>query len=186
MSILSLLPTKQAKSKHLTLPGFEDNVDRYLSATRILEHAEADQALVKEALQAPIREHFFRSNHGLAAPMKSVRLPGNLGSVLVSFSALWSPKVEQPALPPTMLREQFTISVKGDEIPPEKAEPFVRALLALAAEHGVSDAISAKAKRVPVPAFAELRHRDLTVEQNLALEESGLGTRVSWKVEVAS
>ena len=39
---------------------------------------------------------------------------------------------------------------------------------------------------VPVPAFAELRHRDLTVEQNLALEEAGLGTRVSWKVEVAS
>ena len=183
MSILNILPSKSPKSKHLLLPGLENQIDRYLSATRILEHAEADQALVKEALAQPVREHFFRANHGLAAPCKSVRLPGNLGSVLVSFSSIWNPKTEQPALPATMLREQFTIAIKGDEIPPEKAEPFVKALLALAAEHGVSDAITAKAKRVPVPAFAELRHRDLTVEQNLALEAEGLGTRVSWKVE---
>lgn len=183
MSILNLLPLKQAKAKHLVLPGHADTVDRYLSATRILDHAEADQKAVKESLAEPIREHFFRSNAGLAAPMKSVQLVGNQGSVLVSFNALWNPSAETIPLPPEMLREQFTIKVKSEDIPPEKQEAFVKALLALAEQHGVSNAISATAKRVPVPAFADLRHRSLTPEQNMALENQGLGTRMSWRVQ---
>ena len=201
MSILNLLPLKQTKAKHLVLPSTTmiqlsqpgtpeilqlssaDATDRYLAATRILDHAEADQKAVKESLTEPVRELYFRSNAGLASPMKSVQLVGNQGSVLVSFNALWNPSAETLPLPPDMLREQFTIKVKSEDIPPEKQESFVKALLALAAQHGVSDAISATAKRVPVPAFADLRHRSLTPEQNIALENEGLGTRMSWRVQ---
>ena len=183
MSILSILPTKAAKAKYPTLTGHTDAVDRYLSATRILEHAEADQLLVKEALAAPVREAYFRANAGLASPGKSVQLVGNQGTVLVSFGALWNPRVEAPPIPPEYVREQFTVTVKGDEIPPEKQEPFVKDLLALAERYGIGSAIKAKAQRVPVAAFAELRHRLLTPEANAALEEGGLGTRVSWKVQ---
>lgn len=183
MSILSLLPSKSAKAKYPVLAGHADAVDRFLSATRILEHAEADQAAVKEALAEPVRLAYFRANAGLASPGKSLQLVGNQGSVLVSFSALWNPKVETIPIPPEYVREQFSVTVKGDEIPPEKQEPFVRELLALAEKYGVAGAIKAKAQRVPVAAFAELRHRLLTPEANSALETEGLGTRVSWKVQ---
>ena len=127
MSILNLLPTKTAKAKNLILPpGHADSIDRYLAATRILEHAESDQASVKENLTDAVRDAFFKGNAGLAAPMKSIQLVGNQGTVLVSFASQWAPKAEEIPLPPELIREQFTLSIKSDEIPPEKQEPLDR------------------------------------------------------------
>lgn len=153
----------------------------WMAARASLAAAESRLEVAELALKPLVTRGWFEMNHGKATPDTSLKVPvAGQGSVLVSFAAAW--RGGEGVLPDTLLREKWELKVKGDEIPPEKADQFITELLALAEKHGVTSAVSAKSGKAPIQGFNELRHTALSVEENLNAESNGLGTRTTMKV----
>lgn len=156
---------------------------RYLTADALEKAAKARKESVKGALLPKLRRAWFEANYKAAKSRASLAIvtPGK-GELQISFSASWSPKDGVvAALPADLTRTSFEITIDGDELPADKASTFVTELSALAARLGVSTAVKAKVVTVPSPGFGTLRHHRLSVEQNLALEDAGLGTKITFK-----
>jgi len=182
MSILGTLPIKPTKgTEHLTLNAPAE-AEAWVRAKHAAQAADAQLDIAAAGLETPARALFFAANAGRAKPVGSIEAAGTSGRVLISYANAYAAKGGVTLLPADLIRERFTLRINGDAIPADKAPGFVNDLLALAARHGVPDAITATGGLAPVPTFGELRHVRLTPAQNLAAEAAGLGTRVSFRL----
>jgi hypothetical protein len=176
--------TAAKKNEAVNLNDCAPIADSWLAAKEAAKVAEATLQMAAEALSAIACPAWIAGNTGKASPASSVLVAGTEGSALVSFAGIYACKGGTEMLPETLVRRKWSLSVDGDAIPAEKADAFVEALLKLAADHGLSDAVGAKVvERYPVADFGIRRFRDLTPEQNAAVEAAGLGTRVSIRVK---
>ena len=185
MSILNLLNAKPAggKGKSPAIPATvgNDAAEKYIAAKKDLDAAEANVEVIKAEIYPAARRAYLEGNRGRSVPDDAVEWSTPSGRLRASFGTIWEAKPEAiGALPQAVVRERFTIAIKGDEMSPATAAAFVPALLALAAAHGVK--VEAKGGLYPVPEFNARRHSLLSPEENLRVEELGLGTRITLRI----
>lgn len=185
MSILSILNAKPAggKGKSPAIPTAIaiDTAEKYISAKKDLDAAEANVEVLKAKIYPAARRAYLEGNRGRSVPDDAVEWQTPSGRLRASFGTIWDAKPEAiGALPQAVVRERFTIAIKGDKMSPATAAAFVPALLALAAAHGVK--VEAKGDLYPVPEFNSRRHSLLSPEENLRIEELGLGTRITLRI----
>jgi hypothetical protein len=183
MSILKTLNAKPAASKaagKMTLETLEAAAaaGEWLAAKAVTVEAEARLEVAETALKPIATRAWFEGNAGKAKPESSILIPSNNGTAMVTFAATWTARGGLDLLPAELVREKWAIKIDGDKIPAAVAEAFASELMALAAKHGVSEAVTAKGGPAPVSHFGEVRHT-LPVETNLAAEAAGLGTRIT-------
>lgn len=185
MSILSILNAKPAggkgKSPAISATVGTDVAEKYIAAKKDLDAAEANAEVLKAEIYPAARRAYLDGNRGRSVPDDAVEWRTPSGVLRASFGALWTAKPEAiGALPQAVVRERFTIAIDGDEMSPATAAAFVPALLQLAATYGVK--VEAKGGLYPVPEFNARRHSLLSPEENLRIEELGLGTRITLRV----
>lgn len=185
MSVLTKLNVGKPRSREaitLANPEAAAIAAEWVEAKHQSQAAEAALDIAASKLTPLTRVAWLHGNTGLSKPVNSVEVPSAAGIVLASYASVWSPKGGIELVPPDLRCERFTIRVSGDKVPAAKAEEFVSRLLALAAEMGCEDAVSATGAVAPVPEFNTVRHTRLTVAENLRAEELGLSTRVSLRL----
>jgi hypothetical protein len=121
---------------------------------------------------------YFTTNHGRAEIPSSISIPSSKGEVLVTFANRYPLLKDESGLVPVLgeavgehFRQTFELSIKGDKLPSDKTQELMDRLQELFAEFGCVDALEVKEGLKPVDTFHASRHRLLTPEQNLTLEQ---------------
>ena len=153
-------------------------------AARILERTEQFEALKgaletdKAELKFMVAPYYFQVNHGRQEIPSSVSINSPNGEVLVTFQNRYTQLPDESALLPilggqcgTHFRQSFELKIKGDKLPSDKTQELLDRLQNLFAEFGATDALEVKEGVKPVDTFHADRHRLLTPEQNMALEQ---------------
>lgn len=151
---------------------------------RIIKRSDEFDAL-KSALETDKAElrmiatpYYFKTNHGRSEAPSSIIINSPAGEVLVTFQNKY-PKLDSEVPVEAILRDRtgkffgqsFDFTIKGDKLPRDKAQELIDELQQLFAKYMAVDALEVKDCIKPHSTFHEARHLELTVEENLALEE---------------
>lgn len=166
---------------YIRTPEAAAAAEEMLAAKDDLDRAKAREEVAKSVIIPMALEAWTTANDKRSDPETSVRIPTNDGpGALVMFQGLWTPKGDAMAQVPNDLKvSTVQIKIDTDKIPPAAVQPFIAGILKLAADCGCSDAIQASGGFRPVKTFNAQRFHRFTPQQNLALEQAGLGTRVA-------
>ena len=173
---------EETKTAYPVMPDADGKVAEI--AARILERTETFEALKgaletdKAELKFMVAPHYFAVNHGRHEVPSSVAVNSPKGEVLVTFQNRYSQLPDESGLLPilgeecgTHFRQSFELKIKGDKLPADQTQELLDRLQNLFAEFGATDALEVKEGVKPVETFHAARHRLLTPEQNLALEQ---------------
>lgn len=151
--------------------------ESWRTAKVAFDAAESSKAIAEASLKPACFPVWIRENHGRANPESSVRIMTPSGKVTCSFQARWNPKGElgPMGVPSKFITRRSSIELNVDEIPEEKKEEVVAALIKVVTDLGCEKAISSKYTEYPNALFEAGRHT-LSPETNLAIEMAGLGT----------
>ena len=177
------IPKAKEKTAYPTLPDPQGHAADI--AARIIERTAQFDAL-KGALETDKAElkfmalgHWFEVNHGRHEAPSSVAVASPGGEVLVTFQNRYSMLADETALLPVLggrtsqfFRESFEIKIKGDALPADHAQVLVDALQQLFAQYGAEAALELKAGVKPTTEFHAARHLNLTVAENIALDNA--------------
>lgn len=145
---------------------------------------EAEIELLEAEIKPKARAKYFEANAGVPEPYQRLRL----GETLILFSEVYAKK-EEPKLAESLPAEvidtltdlEVQIAVDANKVPNDKAGEFVEGLLKLASKCDCESAVKVSTVRSLTNGFNTARHTALTPEQNLALENQGLSTRITIK-----
>lgn len=177
--------TKKAKGKATEYPIMPDPDGKlaqyaaaYLRNKVKLEAAEAEVESMRPRIIDMTFPYWCRYNNARSESTNlSVQSPE--GELLVvpidKYSAADVPKVAS-ICGPDVLKQQFkpkvTITIKSDNLPEGPAtQVLFNELIALFTRHGQAGALDIRQQVVPRKGFVDLRHRILSPEQNLQLNE---------------
>ncbi|HEV2327630.1 MAG TPA: hypothetical protein VGY56_02450 [Verrucomicrobiae bacterium] len=183
--------TKKTESAKTAYPVMPDTRDSAALAARILKRTEEFEQL-KGALETDKAElkmlaapHYFNVNHGRHEVPSSVAVHAKdeegkfVGEVLVTFQNRYSMLPDESAVQPILgeltekfFRQSFELKIKGDKLPEDKTQELMDELQALFNKYNATDAIEVTEGVKPTKDFHEARHLDLSVEQNLQLEQA--------------
>ncbi|HUE37663.1 MAG TPA: hypothetical protein VMO20_09750 [Candidatus Acidoferrum sp.] len=183
--------TKKTESAKTAYPVMPDTRDSALLAARILKRTEEFEAL-KGALETDKAElkmlaapHYFTVNHGRHEVPSSVAVNAKdedgkvIGEVLVTFQNRYSMLPDEAGVEPILgertgefFRQSFELKIKGDKLPEDKTQELMDELQALFTKYNATDAIEVKEGVKPTKEFHDARHLELSVEQNLQLEQA--------------
>ena len=154
-------------------------------AARIIERTEQLDAITgaletdKKELRCLTTPFYFQNAHGKADVASSVSVPSPSGEVLVTFQNRYKAIPDENAVLPVLgdktglyFKQAFTLTIDGDKLPVDQAGELLNELQGLFARFNATDALSVKETVKPVPDFHARRHLELTLEQNLALDEA--------------
>jgi hypothetical protein len=120
------------------------------------------------------KPEWFRFFHGRAADSSMVVSVAGRDVNLI-FQARYASKADADALAALGVGEHFalrtTLQIDMEKMPEEKQQEFVDAIVALAEEHGVSEALTAKQALAPKAGVHAQRHILFTPEQNMKIDE---------------
>lgn len=163
----------------------------YIAAKGQEDDALARKSLVEAVLKPKLLRFWLAGNVGRATPETSVRAMVPVGNppvpakLTASFAAQWYPtagvNLAAIGIPKDLVRRKLTLTIDGDEIPEDKIEGVVEAIMKALTDAGCASALSYKLIDYPKTEFAVARHGRLTPEQNEAIEVGGLNTRCSIK-----
>lgn len=202
---MNLTQFKKAGSRSTAIPqpDTDPNVQKLAALRARIKDLESELEPVRLAVTEQAREVWLAHNRNSPDPRSTVQYGD---AFRVTFSAQWS----NPEVLPEEFRTR-KIGFKLDSAPVEDQPGLVSALRKLAVDFpglkvsiglDVSEVtkpdgldtrllamqakfpglgIEVKEAWAPVPDFDVRRHRDLTPKQNLDLERSGLGTKVTIK-----
>lgn len=146
-----------------------DEVDALTSAL------DTDKAELK-MLATPF---WFQHLHGKPEIPSSLSVPSPAGEVLITFANRYKQLPDESSLFPILgeragqfFRQAFELKISGDKIPAHVAPQLIEELQLLFHKYQAGDAVTVKDYIKPVDGFHEARHRELTIEQNLQLEQA--------------
>ena len=171
-----------------SLPVFpDDNKEAARIAARIIERSakfdelEGQLKTDKAELKMLVAPHYFTINHGKGEIPSSIAVNSPSGEVLVCFQNRYSKLPDEEPLAAVLdaehiakyFQQTFEIKISGAKLPqdPEVCQTLMNELQELFARHQASDALEASEGIAPKKNFHEDRHRELSVSQNLALEQ---------------
>lgn len=183
--------TKKTESAKTAYPVMPDTRDSAALAARILKRTEEFEQL-KGALETDKAElkllaapHYFTVNHGRHEVPSSVAVHAKdeegkfIGEVLVTFQNRYSMLPDEAGIQPILgdltekfFRQSFELKIKGDKLPEDQTQELMDELQALFNKYNATDAIEVTEGVKPTKEFHEARHLDLSVEQNLQLEQA--------------
>jgi hypothetical protein len=172
-------------------PVMPDTRDSATLAARILQRTEELEALAgaletdKAELKMLATPHYFTVNHGRHEVPSSIAVTAKdddgktVGEVLVTFQNRYSLLPDESGLLPILgertgefFRQSFELKIKGDKLPEDRTQELMDELQALFAKFNATDAVEVKEGVKPTKEFHAARHLELSVEQNLALEQT--------------
>jgi len=174
--------SEDTRTAYPVMPKTRDSdevVDRILDRTEQLEALTGALETDKAELKSMATPCYFSVNHGRHEVPSSIACLGKSGrEVVVTFQNRY------PLLPDesgvlailgegrcgTHFRQSFELKIKGDKLPEDKTQQLMDELQALFARYGAGDALELKEGVKPVANFHELRHLQLSVAENLALD----------------
>ena len=175
----------ETDSRTESIPWDNPEAVKLISKFRKHKEEEKDAKAAKELVQAEIKplaiEFWARSNRGLPTPINRLEIDGGSVSFADSYGTSKPALAVVATLPKALLRQVVDISIDGDLIPSQIAADFARDLIALRDKYKVGKAMKIEVRHAPSLTFATDRHQKLTPEQNLELENRGLGTRITIK-----
>lgn len=152
---------------------------RIIQRTAELEAIEGALETDKAELKMMATPFYFRNAHGKGDVASSVAVPSPAGEVLVTFQNRYKMLPDETALIPVLgdrvgacFKQSFDLKIEGDKLPLAGADELLAELQELFAKHNATDALSVKECIKPLPDFHVRRHLELTVEQNLALDQA--------------
>lgn len=180
--------TEPAKTAYPLMPETRDSA---ALAARILKRTEEFEAL-KGALETDKAElkmlaapHYFTANHGRHEVPSSVAVHAKdedgkvIGEVLVTFQNRYPMLPDEAAVAPILgertgefFRQSFELKIKGDKLPEDRTQELMDELQELFNKYNATDAIEVREGVKPTKEFHEARHLELSVEQNLQLEQA--------------
>ena len=120
------------------------------------------------------KPEWFRFFHGRGDAGSSMIVSVDGRDVSLIFQKRYSTKADANALAALGVAEHFavttTLQIDMEKMPEEKQQPFIDAIVALAQEHGVTEAISVKQALQPKPGVHAQRHILFTPEQNIEID----------------
>lgn len=166
-------------------PVFPDpNGQAAIIAARIQERLDQFEALEsalktdKAELSLMTAPFYFQTNHGRAEIPSSVSVHSPRGEVLVTFQNRYPALSHEAAVVGVLgdrtgefFEQTFDLKISSDKLPQDAAQDFINALFALCDQFHCPDALVVKEGVKPTKTFHEARHRELTVEQNLTLQQ---------------
>jgi hypothetical protein len=176
---------KDTKTAYPVLP--DENGQAGEIAARIIERQEQFEALEgalktdKAELKQICTPFYFEVNRSRREIPSSIAVNSLNGEVLVTFQNRYSLLPDEAGVVTIIgdgdllgkcFRQSFEVKIKSDKLADDKQQEFIERLQALAVELGCMDAIEVKEGVKPTKEFHEARHTDLTVEQNLQLEQA--------------
>ena len=179
---------KEDKTAYPLMPETRDSA---VLAARILKRTEEFEAL-KGALETDKAElkmlatpHYFTVNHGRHEVPSSIAVTAKdddgkiVGEMLVTFQNRYSLLPDESAVAPILgermgefFRQSFELKIQGDKLPEDKTQDLMDELQALFAKYNATDAIEVKEGVKPTKEFHAARHLELSVEENLALDQA--------------
>ena len=133
----------------------------------------------KKELRCLVTPFYFNHSHGKHDVASSVSISSPNGEVLAGFQNRYKQLPDERSLLPLLgekagqyFKQSFDLKIEGDKLPMDKAEALIAELQALFAKYNATDALSAKEFVKPLSDFHARRHLELTVDQNLAIEEA--------------
>lgn len=183
LDILAGITKPAAKSAAKVYPTIPDP-DKSLAAIADQLAGEIDEYKALEAsvstLKAEIialgRQHFYTANHGKADPASSVEARGAKHIILCTFQNRYMGSANAEAVTAIIgedaeryFRQSFSLKIDGDLLPADDANEIISKLAAVLAEHGCSEALSAKAAITPTKEYHTARHK-YDPEVNLELD----------------
>lgn len=173
-------PATQAGEITLTTPKAAEIAATFLRAKTEEEATKARLDVACEDLRTVARRAYFEGNHGRHDPESSVYIPAaGGGTARVTFMAVWRSESGVDLIPADLRCEAVRGRIAFDQIPSDKAPAFLQGVLQLAHSLGLDDAVKISGGLRPVPSFNLLRHTRLSVQENMHLEDVGLGTQAN-------
>jgi hypothetical protein len=182
---------KKKEDTKTAYPVMPDTRDSAELAARILQRTEEFEAL-KGALETDKAElkllatpHYFTVNHGRHEVPSSIAVNAKdedgkiIGEVLVTFQNRYSILPDEAGVQPILgertgefFRQCFDLKIAGDKLPEDKVQELMDELQTLFSKYNASDAIEVKEGVKPVKEFHAARHLELSVADNLALDQA--------------
>ena len=179
-------PAKKESSK-TSYPVFDDpNAEQVTAiAARIRERQDQIEALTgaqetdKAELKMFVAPFYFTVNRGKAEPPSSISVPSEKGEVLVTFQNRYKKITDEAPIAQvigqenleTYFRACFSLTIKGEELPADKAQDIVDAIQAVLQEHHALGALDIKEEVKPTSDFHIRRHSLFTPDVNVQLEQ---------------
>jgi len=143
-----------------------------------LDALETSVTIKKAELKGMASAFYFTHHHGLHEIPSSIEARNGERQVLVSFQNRYKVVPDEAPLIALLgeertarfFRQGFDLKISGDKIPAAVADTLIEGVVALFAEHGASEALTAISGIKPTKEFHTARHSALTVEENAALE----------------
>ena len=121
---------------------------------------------------------YFTQASGKVDVASSVSAASPAGEVLITFPNRYGRLESEAALLPilgeqtsTFFRQAFALEIDGDKLPAEKAQELLNELQQLFARYHAAEALKVKEGIKPVPDFHTVRHKFLSPQQNLAINQ---------------
>lgn len=151
--------------------------DWYRETRQAADRINHPQKTDKAELKMFVSPFYFRVNQNKADPPSSIVVKSEAGEVLVTYPNRYSKLENEDALAPILgddlsryVRQSFTLSIKGEELPVGQEQEVVDAIQALLEAYGALGALEVKEELKPTPDFHTARLRQFTPEQNMAIE----------------
>lgn len=171
-------PAKRSKYPFITGPGIEKLADRIVELQDKFDAvADPFKAAKLELIELGFPQ-FFEVNAGMMEPPSSMIARGTKGGARVTFKDQFNAGDKAaitallgPTVAAEWFRQQWSIKIDGDQIPPARAGEFIKDLRETMARHGVSHALEIKTSIMPTDSFAIKRHSVFDVKTNLAINK---------------
>ena len=151
---------------------------RIIERTAQIEAIEGALTIDKSELKTLATPFYFTQASGKVEVANSVSAVSPAGEVLITFPNRYSRlESEAPLLPilgeqtSTFFRQAFALEIDGDKLPAETAQELLNELQQLFARYHAAEALNVKEGIKPVPDFHTVRHKFLSPQQNLAINQ---------------
>lgn len=178
----------ESKTAYPVLPEVRDSAalaDRILKRTEEFEALKGALETDKAELKMLATPHYFTVNHGRHEVPSSIAVTAKdengqtTGEVLVTFQNRYSLLPDESGLQAILgertgefFRQCFELKISGDKLPEDRTQELMDELQALFTRFNATDAIEVKEGVKPTKEFHAARHLELSVEENLALDQN--------------
>ena len=151
---------------------------RIIERTAQIEALEGVLTIDKSELKTLATPFYFTQASGKIDVASSVTALSPDGEVLITFPNRYGRLESESALLPilgdqtsTFFRQAFALEIDGDKLPAEKTQELLNELQQLFARYHAAEALNVKEGIKPVPDFHTVRHKFLSPQQNLAINQ---------------
>lgn len=154
-------------------------------AARIRQRTEELDALQgaletdKAELRMLVGPFYFQHNHGKHDVPSSIAVNSEAGEVLVTFQNRYKKITSEEPISALLgserterfFRQAFQLKINGELLPTDQAQEIVDTIITLLGQRNASEALEISEEIKPTKEFHAARHLELTVKENVALEQ---------------